>query len=110
MSLEPHQRAGERAHHDGADGKCNVKARDGAGAQVRRIPLQDVEDDSGEKAGFRHAQQKTGGVELHRRADEHHRHGDNAPGDHNAGEPAAGAKAVEQEVGGDLAGGIAEEE
>ena len=34
MSLEPHQRAGERAHHDGADGKCNVEARDGAGAQM----------------------------------------------------------------------------
>ena len=76
----------------------------------RRVPLQDVEDDSGEEAGFRHAQQKAGGVELHRRADEHHRHGDDAPGDHNAGEPAARAEAVEQEVGGDLAGGVAEEE
>ena len=33
-----------------------------------------------------------------------------APGDHDAGEPAARSEAVEQKVRGDLAGGVAEEE
>ena len=98
------------SHEDGAERKGDVEAADGAGAEFGWEPLHEVEDDAGEEAGFGHAEEEASGVELERRSDEHHAHGEQAPGDHDAGEPAARSEAVEQQVGGDLAGGVAEEE
>ena len=39
-----------------------------------------------------------------------HAHRDDSPGDHDAGQPAACSEAVEEEIRGDLAGGVADEE
>src|ERR1035437_616471 len=108
--VKGHERSGERAHDDGAARERDVEARDRAGSHVRRIPLPQVEDDSWKEAGFGHAQEEAGDVELHRGADEHHSHRNHAPRDHDAAEPFPRTEAVEHEVGWYLAGRVAEEE
>ena len=75
-----------------------------------REPLGEVEDDAGEEAGFGDAEEEACGVELPGGTDEEHGDGDDSPGDHDAGEPATGSEAIEEQVRGDLAGGVAEEE
>ncbi len=110
LAVEVEERAGDESHEGGAEGQGDVEAADGAGAQLGREPLHEVEDDSGEEAGLGHAEEEAHGVELRWSADEEHADGEQAPGDHDAGEPAACAEAIEQEVGGNLAGGVAEEE
>ena len=72
--------------------------------------MREVEDDAGEESGFGDAQEEARGVELPWGADEEHEDGDDSPGDHDAGEPAAGSEAIEEQVRGDFAGGVAEEE
>ena len=109
-SVKVEQRAGYGSHQDSAEWTRDVEAADRAGAVFRREPLHEIEDDSREEACLGHAEAESGDVELHRRADEEHAHGDEAPGEHDAGEPAAGAEAVQREVRRDLADSVAEEE
>ena len=98
VSIEIEKRAGDESHEDRAEWQGDVEAADGAGAQLSREPLHEIEDDSGKKAGLGHAKQKTHGVKLRRCADEEHGHGEDPPCDHDAGEPAACSEAIEQEV------------
>ena len=110
VALEVEQSPRDGAHDHGAERPGDVEAGDGAGAKVGGEPLHEIEEDSGEEAGLGHAEEEADYVELERSADEDHSHGNEAPGEHDPGEPAARAEAVEQEVGGDLACGVAEEE
>ena len=58
-SIEVKKRAGDESHEDGAERQGDVEAADGAGAQLGRKPLHEVEDDSGEEAGLGHAEEET---------------------------------------------------
>jgi hypothetical protein len=69
-----------------------------AGALALREPPRQVEDDPWEESRLGHAEQETEHIEAHRAADEHRRRGQQAPNDHDQGEPAAGAEAVERQV------------
>ena len=109
-AVEVEERAGDGPHEDAAEGGRDVEAADGAGTLFRREPLHEVEDDSREEACLCHAEEEAGDVELHGCADEEHADGDEAPGEHDAGEPAAGAETVEREVGRHFTDGVAEEE
>ena len=70
LALEIEEGAGDGSHEDRDQRIGDVEAGDGPGAHVRGEPLHEVEDDSGEEAGFGHAEQEAGDVELDGRADE----------------------------------------
>src|SRR5437773_3073069 len=55
LAVEVQKRAGDESHEGGAKGEGDVETADGAGAQLGRKPLHEVEDDSGEEAGLGHA-------------------------------------------------------
>ena len=84
-AVEVEERAGDGSHEYAAERERDVEAADGAGALLRREPLHEIEDDSGEESCLRHAEEEAGDVELHGRADEEHADGDEAPGEHDAG-------------------------
>ena len=109
-AIEVEQYAGDSTHEDPGERERDVEAADGAGTLFRRKPLHEVEDDSGEEACLRHAEEEACDVELHGCPDKEHANGYQAPGQHDAREPAAGAEAVQCEVGGYFADGIAEKE
>ncbi len=75
-----------------------------------RIPIGEVEDDAGKKSGFGCAQQKSHDVKHGCAFQKHEGHGDEAPEDHDAGDPDAGADAMEDEVAGDFKDEVADEE
>jgi hypothetical protein len=77
------------------------RARSSAGE-----PLCEIEDDAGEEAGLCHAKQEAHDVELHGQ----HGDGQQSPGEHDAGQPAARAKADQHEVGEDFEDSVADKE
>ena len=109
-AVEAEEGSGEGAHDRRGERQGDVEAADGAGAVLGWEPLREVIDDAGEEASLCHAEEEAHGVELRRGADEEHADGDDSPGEHDAGQPAAGTEADEEEVRRDLAEGVAEEE
>ncbi len=75
-----------------------------------RVPLGDVVQHAREEARLGRPQQKAHHVETVGPGDEGHADGDRAPGDQDAGEPAARAEAVEQQVARHLEQEITNEE
>jgi len=86
---------------------------------VRRIPVVQVQQHAREEAGLGRAQQEAQDVEhrVHfqpggprQRLDEGHRAGDQAPGHHDARDPASRAEALEREIARHFEQEIAEKE
>ena len=75
-----------------------------------RQPPGEVEEDPGEEAGLGDAEQHPQRVQPARRVDEGHGAGDDAPADHDPGDPAAGAEAVQRQVARHLEEQVADEE
>ena len=109
-AIEPEQEAGDRrADHGGnrhGDGKRGEKPR----AIFRRVPIGQIENDARKKSGFRNAKQKAKPVKAPDAADGSHQCGDDAPGHHNARDPAAGAKFFQRQIARHLEDEIADEE
>jgi hypothetical protein len=77
---------------------------------LRRKPGGEEEGHAGKEAGFRQPQQKPHAVEAVRPDHKGVRRRHQAPADHDAGEPAPRAETIEQQIAGDFAGRIGQEE
>lgn len=73
-------------------------------------PIGEIEDDSGKKASFGHAEKKAGHVELMDVMDEAGANRDGAPSDQNARDLDAGADAMEQKIAWHLEQEVAKKE
>jgi hypothetical protein len=102
--------ARERAAQDARERNRREKQRGRLAAPRGRVPVGEVQDDAGEEARLGRAQQEADHVERHRRIHEHGGRREHAPGDHDAGDPAARAHAVQHHVAGHLEEKVADEE
>ena len=75
-----------------------------------RIPIGEIEDDAGEEAGLGDAEQEAQDVEAGHAAHQRHQRRDDAPGHHDAGDPAAGAELFQRQIARHLEDEIADEE
>ena len=113
------QRARDRGADDGGEGDGEHEQRDHPGAVDRWEPQGQVIDDSGEEPRLRDAEEEAERVE-HRlvrdaeprgdRADEGEEGGDDAPAQHDAGDPEPRAEPVQGEVGGHFQQEVGDEE
>ena len=101
---------GDRRADDAGDDTTGGEERDGAGSLLGGIPVGQVENDSGEESRLRRAEKKAHGVKHRDRLDEHHRHRDEPPDDHDPGNPDAGADALHHQVARHLEQEVADEE
>jgi hypothetical protein len=102
--------ARDRAAQDARERNRREEQRGRLAAPRGRVPVGEVQDDAGEEARLGRAQQEADHVERHRRAHEHGGRREHAPGDHDAGDPAARAHAVQHHVAGHLEEKVADEE
>ncbi len=101
-ALQVQQRAGDgSAHHAGKRGRGH-ELRNRTCALPRRKPVGQVEDHAGKESGLAHAEQKAQHVKRQRAAHKHHAHGDDAPADHDAGNPFARPDLYQHQVAGQI--------
>ena len=93
-------RQGDGDHEKGVD----------APPSLGREPIGQVEDDAGKETSLGNAQQEAQEVEHLRRRHPHHGQGDEAPGHHDACDPASRPDLVQDDVAGHLEEKIADEE
>src|SRR5271165_460089 len=75
-----------------------------------RKPEAQIKNNAREEACLGHAQQESQDVERYGAVDQRKRGGDNAPGNHHPGDPAAGSDAMKNQVARNLEQEIADEE
>ena len=100
-----HRRADDHRH-----GRRHHEQRIGARALGRGHPVGEVEHHAGEESRLGDAQHDARDHERRHVADEHRRHRHEAPADHDARDPAAGADAIEDQIAGNLEQAVAEKE
>ena len=110
VPLEFEQGTGDGRADDPCNGGGGHELGDGAGALVGGEPEGEIEDHAGEETGFSDAEQETHKGEAGPAADEHHRRSDEAPGDHDAGDPMPWTESGKGEVAGQVKGRGAQEE
>ncbi|EEF24695.1 conserved hypothetical protein [Ricinus communis] len=103
------QRRHRRADDDGQRLR-QVEQRQDMAAVLGRHPQAQVQDGAGEEAGLGHAQQEAQHIQPFHAADPGEQQRDDAPGDHDARQPAARAVFVQGQVAGDFQQHIADEE
>ena len=117
MQVEQH--AGDRRADHGRERDRGHEVADDARPVLRREPECQIEDDAGKEAGLGHAKQHADQVEAVLVAepgsagdggDERHGARQDAPAQHDPGDPFAGAEAFEHEVGRHLEDEIGDEE
>jgi len=79
-------------------------------ARLLSKPVTEVQDDSGEVAGFGYSQQKTNQVELMQFVNQASATRQHSPPQQNAGDPDARADLMEQQIAGNFQDDIAQEE
>ena len=104
------EEAGQRGTDDGGQRLGQVEQGQDLAAVPGRDPEAQEQDGAGEEAGLGHAQDEAQDVELLHVAHPGEQQGDDAPADHDAGKPAAGAELVQGQVAGDLEQDVADEE
>src|SRR5213079_1505569 len=92
------ERARDRPAEHAGERRRRHEGRDGASALPRGEPVGEIEDHAGEETRLGKTEQQADAVELEPRMREHRAGGDNAPGDHDSGHPAAGSHALHDEV------------
>ncbi|MNL08880.1 hypothetical protein D3C87_1296170 [compost metagenome] len=102
--------AGQRSADDARHRNGSHEQRGDPAAPGGGEPVGQVQDDSREEARLRHAEQKPQHIERGRRLNKHHGGRDQAPGNHDAGDPPPGAHAVQDHVARHLEQEIADEE
>ena len=75
-----------------------------------RKPISEIEDDAGKESGFGGPQEKAYEVEAAGAAHQGHAAGENSPGGHDDGDPAARPEAQQDEVAGNFEECVAKEE
>ena len=96
--VHPQQPASERGADDVRDGDRDHKHRTGFRAIFGAEPVREVDENAGEEAGLGRAEQYSNEVEMRGRSNKGHQDGDEAPGDHDAREPFAGAPALDDDA------------
>ena len=72
-AVEPEQEARDRRADHGGDGNGDGEGGEEPRAIFCRVPIGEIENDAGEEAGFRDAEQEAQHVEAHLAADDRHR-------------------------------------
>src|SRR3569833_572172 len=109
-AVKSEQQAGDRRADHGRDRHGHRKGGKEAGTVLRGIPVGQIQDDAGKESGFGDAEQEAQDVEAPFAGDERHRARDDAPGHHDARDPAAGAEFLQRQVARHLEDEIADEE
>jgi hypothetical protein len=109
-AIEPKHQARDRRADHGGDGDRDGKGRKKARAIFRRIPIGQIKNDAGEKAGFGDAEQKAQHIKARLAAHGCHQRRNDAPGHHDARDPAAGAEFLQRQIARHLEDEIADEE
>ena len=104
------QRPRQRAADDRRDRDRHHEPRDDAGAVLGRKPVAEVERHTRKKPRLGGAEQEAEEVEAARPADEHRRRGNQAPADHDPGDPPPRAHAVEDHVARHFEEAVAQEQ
>ena len=109
-SVERQQRLGDRRANQHGDGCRRHEERAGLGTLGRRNPVGQIQHHAGEEPGLGDAQQDAHRVEAPLSDDEHHRHRDEAPHDHDPGDPDASADSLQDQIARYLEQAVAEKE
>ncbi len=109
-ALELHQDARQRPADDAGQRGGRHEEGDGPGALCGREPVRQVQDHAGEETRLGDAEREAERCEAPRPRDEHHGRRDDAPADHDPGDPDACADASHDEVARHLEDGVAPEE
>ena len=104
------RRARQRSADHPGDGRAGHEERHGAGALAGREPLGQVVDDAGEEARLGGAEQEAEHVEGRGVLHEGHRRRHQPPGQHDPGNPHAGADAGQHQVAGHFEQRVGHEE
>src|ERR1017187_8050535 len=88
-AVEPHQGAGNWRADEPGNRRGRHEHRGDGGAMIRWEPVAEVQNDSGEEAGFRDAEQKAEDTKADGAANKSSGDRDQAPGDHDAADPEA---------------------
>ena len=102
--------AGQRGADDGRERLGQVEQAEDAAAVASRHPQAQEEDRAGEEAGLGDTEEEPQRAQLGEVLHEGEQHRDDAPGDHDPGQPAPSAELVEGQVARDLEQDVAEEE
>jgi len=94
--------SGQRCAKDAGERQAGQKESDGLRLFALAEPVGEIEDDSGEVAGFGESQEKTKDVELGNILDEASEGGENSPGDDDARQPDARPEFVQQQIAGNF--------
>jgi hypothetical protein len=109
-AVHPQEGTRYRPANDTGNRRRSHEQGHGARALDGGKPVRQVKDHPWKESRFRQAEQEPQEVETSRARDEHHRGGDDAPGDHDSRDPESGAHALKNEVARHLEEEIAEEE
>src|SRR5262252_9294420 len=108
--MKTKQGARNWAADDSGERICSHEPCHGPRTSVSREPALHVENHPGEETGFGSAQQEPHAVEAHGPTDEDHQARNNAPGDHEEGNPAAHSEFFEDQIAGKLKEEVSNEE
>ena len=100
--MHSQQPACERRAQDIRNRNGRHEQRPGPRAVLMTKPVREVDEDAGEKARFRRAQEKPRAVKLRRRSNHRHQNGDESPGNQNARNPAPRAPALDNQRAGNF--------
>jgi hypothetical protein len=100
----------QRATDDAAHRDRGEEERGRAGPAGVGVPVRQVEDDAREEPGLGHTEQEPEQVELPRALCDHHQRRQDAPADHDPGDPHPGTEALQEQVAGNFEEEVADEE
>src|SRR5271170_2298146 len=109
-AVEAQEQRGDGSADDSGGRGSGDEEGEGAGAVRGREPAREAKDDAREESGLGYSQEETEEIEAGRGMDERHRRGDDSPGDHDDGDPAARAKAEQDQVSRNFKESVADEE
>ncbi|MNQ80985.1 hypothetical protein D3C85_959840 [compost metagenome] len=105
-----HDPAGQRAADDAGQRQADHEQGDDPPAPVSGEPHGQVVEDTGQETGFGGAEEEAQDIELRRGGDEHGAGREQAPGDHDAGDPQLGADLLQHQVARHFEEDVADEE
>ena len=109
-AIHPENLARDRRTDHARRHAAEHEQRENARPILRRIPVRQIQDHAREKTRLRRAQQKAHPVKHRHPLQEHERHRDQAPDDHDPRDPAARPHLVQDEIARDFKNKITDEE
>src|SRR5215469_7091667 len=110
MPLKLQNSSGERGAHEICQGQGSHKGSHCLGEVTTTKPVCEVDEHAWEKARFCSSQEKSDDIKLTGSVHESHQDRDDAPRDHDAGDPKARAPALDDKSSGDFQQHVADKE